>query len=138
MFFTGFALVTRSYVKMYGPPILKGIRELEKISLDMPEVSIMNTSILHEITRQISREGSPLQTIGWIAELAMTHFASSGVSLPAERRSSIISKSVESLGEYDFFFEWFRKPNQEQLNELIGRIDEGLAHLGCRYTITTK
>lgn len=131
-------MVTRSYVKLYGPPILQGIKELEKIPFDMPEVSVMNTGILMEITRQISRDGSPIQMFGFMAELAMDYFGKSAAFLPAERRSSIISKSVESLGEYDFFFEWARKPTLEDLNKLIEKIDERLAEIGCSYTITTR
>jgi len=55
-----------------------------------------------------------------------------------ERCRNIISKSGESLGEYDFFFEWFTEPSMAQLNELIDRIEKALAPLGCQYTITTK
>jgi len=59
-------------------------------------------------------------------------------SVPQERCSNIISKSSEELGGYDFFFEWFRNPSAEECNKLIEKIDEKLAPLGCKYTITTK
>ena len=51
---------------------------------------------------------------------------------------TIISKSGESLGEYDFFFEWFTKPTMSQVLGLITKIDEAMEKVGCRYSITTK
>ncbi len=55
-----------------------------------------------------------------------------------ERCGKIISKSGEMLGDYDFFFEWFKNPSQAEINQLIEKIDEALSPLGCSYTITTK
>jgi hypothetical protein len=91
----------RSYIKLSGPPVLKAIKELEKLAIQMPQVCVMDTII-------------------------------------AERCGKIVSKSGEMLGDHDFFFEWFKNPNQAELNDLIQKIDEALAPLGCRYTITTK
>ena len=68
----------------------------------------------------------------------MRYFSSSKISIPVERCHSIISKSGERLGGYDFFFEWFEEPSQNQINDLIEKIDEDLTPLGCYYTITTK
>jgi hypothetical protein len=133
-------LVTRSYIKIYGPSILEAIRALERISVEIPEVSIMNIVAWREIAGRIARElskGSP-GLITTMAELAINYFDASSISLSAERSKSIFSKSGESLGEYDFFFEWFRKPDKEQIYKLIEKVDEELADLGCRYTITTK
>jgi hypothetical protein len=116
----------RSYIKIYGPPILSAIKALEKVALDMPEVSIMDTIIA---------QGLP--AFGNEAVVA-SYFASLGAEVPVERRGKIISRSGELLGEYDFFFEWFKDPSIEDLNKLISKIDEALAPLGCKYTITTK
>jgi len=58
--------------------------------------------------------------------------------VPTERCGTIISKSGERLGEYDFFFEWFTEPTMEQLNELLRKVDEAMAEVGVRYTVTTK
>jgi hypothetical protein len=55
-----------------------------------------------------------------------------------ERCGTIISKSGESVGEYDFYYEWFKKPNVTEIESLIEKIDEALTPLGVRYTITTK
>ena len=38
-------LTLKSFVKLTGPPIVKAIKELEKISIGMPEVCIMDTII---------------------------------------------------------------------------------------------
>lgn len=42
------------------------------------------------------------------------------------------------MGDFDFVFHWAKKPEEEQLRNLIARIDEALKDLGCRYTITTS
>ena len=133
-------MVTRSYIKLYGPPVLEGIRTLEKISVEIPEVSIMNTVLWREIAGQITRDlrESPIRLMVMMAELAINHFAKSDIYLPAERSRNILSKAGESLGEYDFFFEWSKKPDREQLYKLLEKIDEELARLGCVYTVTTK
>jgi len=133
-------LVTRSYIKIYGPHFLQALKALEEISVEIPEVSIMNTIVWREIGERIARglsKGSP-GLITTMAELAMNYFDASSIPLSAERSKSIFSKSGDSLGEYDFFFEWSKKPNVEQVYKLIEKIDEGLANLGCKYTITTK
>ncbi len=115
----------KSYIKIYGPPILKAIRELEKVAIDSPEVCIMDTVI--------AVGGPQFNTQEGIADF----FGGFG-DITVERCSNIISKSGESLGEYDFFFEWFVDPTTDQLNELIGKIDKTLKPLKCMYTITTK
>lgn len=119
----------KSFIKIYGPPVLKAIRELEKIAVDLPEVCIMDTIIAGTDSYRDSFSG----------EGTMEYFKTMGASeISVERCSTIISESGESLGEYDFFFEWFTDPSIDQLNDLIGKIDEALASLGCKYTITTK
>ena len=112
-----------SYVKIYGPPILKALKALEKDAIDMPEVCIMDTSILAE----------PPNTMHGI----ISYFG--GGSIISEKRcNTIISKSGETLGEYDFFFEWFKKPTMKQLEDLIEKVDEALTPLNVKYTITSK
>ena len=59
-------------------------------------------------------------------------------AIDAIRCSNIISKSGDSLGEYDFFFEWFIIPTNEQVLTLIEHIEEALSEIDVRYTITTK
>lgn len=118
----------RSFIKIYGPPVLKAVKALEKIAIDMPEVCIMNT-IISDI--------APSSLDFRETEDIMSYFRPLG-DITITRCGTIISKSGEMLGEYDFFFEWFTDPSMDQLNELIEKIDEALAPLGCNYTITTK
>jgi len=115
----------RSYIKIYGPPVVKAIKALEKVAIDAPEVCIMDTFIEAYMPAFDSREG----TMGYFSGLG---------EIPIERCDKIISKSGEMLGEYDFYFEWFKEPTLTELNDFIEKIDEALAPLGCRYTITTK
>ncbi len=136
----------RSYIKIYGPPVLKTIRVLEGIAIDLPNVCIMNSVIIHEIPRFLSKDigggsapysSSPTQDpflSGW----TKNYFGSRGIEIPVERCNYIISRSGMSLGDYDFYFEWEVVPDNIKLFELIDKIDAKLAHLGCRYTITTK
>ena len=111
----------RSYIKIYGPPINKAIKALEKIATDLPQVCIMDSAIVHSMP-------SGYENIRQYFE----------VDWPSERCDTIISKYGEELGEYDFFFEWFKNPSPEELNDLIERIDDALTPLGCKYSITTK
>jgi hypothetical protein len=113
----------KSYIKIYGPPIVKAVKALEKVAIDMPEVCIMNTEIA--LWPQI--RGEPL----------INYFGGLGV-ISEERCGTIISKSGESLGEYDFLFEWFKKPKMSELHSLMEKIDNALTEVGVRYTITTK
>lgn len=118
-----------SYVKIFGPPLLKAIKALETVAVDVPEVCIMDTQV-------IGFSGFDSAGIGESAIQSL--FSSIGVEVPRERCAKFISKSGEKLGEYDFFFEWFKNPTPQELNSLIEKIDAALTPLGCRYTITTK
>ena len=124
----------KSYIKIIGPPIAKTIKALEKIAVDMPEVCIMSMPI--ETTLGISGSGfqslgSPFEQPGYVN----TYF---GAEMPEKRCSNIISKSGESLGEYDFYFEWFKTPPMESVVLLIEKIDAAVKQTGAKYTITTK
>ena len=115
----------RSYIKVYGPPVLEATRALERIAIGLPEVCIMDTAILNGVPRNLARD------VGG-------YFGAHGVEVPLERCRSIVSDARGSLGEYDFFFEWRVSPSVEQFHGLIEEIDGALVPLGCYYTITTK
>ena len=122
-----------SYIKLYGPPIYEAIKELDKLAIDMPQVCIMSNVIKASLPNYAERqESTPLIWGG-----AYDHFSELG-DVTVERCNTIISKSGEKLGEYDYFFEWFKKPNMDELNDLIKRIDKALKPLGTRYSIVTK
>jgi len=113
----------KSYIKIYGPPVVKAVKALEKVAVDMPEVCIMST----EFAMGLPLQGEPL----------MNYFGGPG-SISEERCGTIISKSGETLGEYDFFFEWFKKPTMSELHSFMEEIDDALTEVGVRFTITTK
>ena len=124
-------MTTTSYIKIYGPPVLKAIRELEKIAVDMPEVCIMDT-VMAGVPDYTAAFSDPDYTMSYFTQTL------GPVEIEVERCDTIISKSGEKLGEYDFFFEWFTRPTMAQINELIEKIDGALTPLGCKYTITTE
>jgi len=128
----------RSYIKIYGPPILEAIRELEKVAVDMPEVCIMDYVIQQDLSPRMARDlgGEKVETFN--ATIPGFFMQRTGVVVPVKRCHSIISKHGQKLGEYDFFFEWYKEPETAQLNDLIKKIDDALKPLGCLYTITTK
>lgn len=119
-----------SFIKIYGPPVLKAIRELGKIAVDMPEVCIMDT-VIASTTSDSMIYSTPEFSSGYFSNFYQG-------DIEVERCSNIISKSGQKLGEYDFFFEWFTDPTMDQINNLLEKIDETLTPLGCKYTITTK
>jgi hypothetical protein len=129
----------KSYVKVYGPPLLKALKALEKTAIGMPEVCIMDTTIAAGL-------GAPKMGMS-VMEMSeptldsmdgvMSFFGGEG-RISEERCGTIVSKSGESLGEYDFYYEWFTKPTMKQVEDLIERIDDAIAPTGAKYTITTK
>jgi hypothetical protein len=111
--------MVRSYIKIYGPPILKTLWNLEQVAMEMRK------------KRMVSYFSSI------IASYKSTKFASS-MDLPEQNDQQLVHHGAIALGDYDFFFEWESDPTTEQVTELIGRIDAVLADCDCRYTITTK
>lgn len=118
----------KSFIKIYGPPVLKAIRELEKIAIDMPEVCIMDTVIA----------SSGADYVSSARELSTQEYFSPLGTISLERCDTIISKSGERLGDNNFYFEWFAEPTLEQVNGLIEEIDAAMARVGARYSITTE
>jgi len=122
----------KSYVKLYGPSVSEAIVALRKVAIDFPEVCIMDTGISAAQDVTASGFGS-LDT-----PESIQSFFGGEKAISEERCDNIISKSGESLGEHDFFFEWFQKPSVAQVEELIIKIDEALVPTKARYTMTTK
>ena len=104
-----------SYIKVYGPPLLKAIKELEKVAVDMPEVCIMS-NIIAESPPESYRDS------GWLMDY-FTAIPGVGSAITVERCNNIISKSGEQLGEYDFFFEWFTGPSSASWKKGAVRIN---------------
>jgi hypothetical protein len=128
----------RTFIKIYGPPFTKVIEELEKIAIDIPQVCIMDEAISYDIPASIAKDVGGTVIESYDAVVHNYFMKRTRVRVPVERCSKIISESGELLGEFDFFFEWFKDPTHEELKELIQKIDKALKPLGCMYTITTK
>ncbi len=130
----------KSYIKLYGPPINTALKTLRSVAVDLPEVCVMDTALEAElgfgsIVGPGGISGAGGQASLDSVQMVMSYF---GNEIPEERCDTIISKSGERLGEYDFYFEWFQKPTVAQIEDLISKIDEALTPTGVRYTITTK
>ena len=124
-----------SYVKVYGPPLMKALKALQKVAVDMPEVCIMDTNI----QAAMDVPSAPSYGAGGpLFNSSQDIIAFFGIDIPEERCDTIISKSGQRLGEYDFYFEWFTTPTMAQIEDLIGKIDTVLEPLGVKYTLTTK
>ncbi|MBM3291323.1 hypothetical protein FJY84_01445 [Candidatus Bathyarchaeota archaeon] len=126
----------KSYIKIYGPPVLDAIQALEKLAIDTPEVCIMDplieTSLADIGITQVGSTYGPA-----VQERVMDYFRQYKEISP-ERCQKILSRGQGGIGEYDFVFEWHSKPNDEQVRNLIKNIDDTLKPIGVRYTITTK
>lgn len=122
----------KSYIKIIGPPIGKTIKALEKVAVDMPEVCIMSFPIEASLGSSYSMTGYGGQ------DDALNISSYFDAKMSEERCDKIISKSGERLGEYDFFFEWFKKPSMEDIMMLIEKIDKVVLETGANYSITTK
>ena len=118
-----------SYVKIYGPPILKAIKALEAVAVDMSKATGVKFS--HKCLPYPSRMQS--STNDWNAYLKNME----RTYLDCYEPIRIISDSHQMLGEYDFFFEWTEKPTMAKIEQLVEKIDEALKGLGCHYTLLT-
>jgi hypothetical protein len=102
----------RSYIKLYGPSIDRGLEALDEL---MKEIN------------KVYPYGEAIERIISVVDPSID--LKTGKSIRGGR---------EIIGEYDYVVEWANTPTLEQLRSLIRRIDEALLYTGCRYTITTK
>lgn len=114
----------------------KAIRTLEKMAYMTPEVCIMDASIIDKIPSAyqlgtMSAQGMTDWAVGYFGEIE-------DIDIRTDRCSKIISKSGEELGEYDFMFEWFEKPEKAQVEKLERDIVEALKPLGCKAEIVNR
>ncbi len=116
----------KSYVKVYGPPLLRALDELQKVADEMPNIPFYYHYVLGRIPVGKS-------TVAPISQ----EWLGIGEKYTAKYKTAV-SKSGHTLGNYDFFFEWEKDPDYEQMCDLIDKIDKALTPLGCKYTITTK
>ena len=100
----------RSYIKLMGPSIDKGIDALDNMLGELRR--------RHHIGERVSHIVSIVDPT---IDLVTGEHVSRG-----------------QLGDYDFYVEWLTPPNVEHVRGLIRQIDEALLYTGCRYSLTTK
>ena len=122
--------MVRSFVRIYGPPVLEAIDALESIAVEASKttgIKFSHTCIPYPERLQSSKTD-------WETFLKKMQ----DIYVDCYEPMKLISDSSYMLGEYDFFFEWDDKPSLEEIRGLIGKIDEALKGMGCMYTTTTK
>jgi len=102
----------KSYIKLIGPSIDRGIEALDRLVQDLSKRYKYGDMITHIVS-----------TIDPRIDL---------------RTGTLISRASIQIGDYDFVVQWKENPNPEQIRSLVRSIDEALLYTGCRYTITTK
>ncbi len=122
--------MTRSFVRVYGPPLVKAISALEAVAVELSKTTEVKFS--HKCLPYPSRMQS--NTNDWDAYLKNMK----KIYVDCYEPVKIISEAQSMLGEYDFFYEWAKEPTMKQVEDLLGKIDEAFDGLGCYYTLTTK
>ncbi len=122
--------MTKTYIKIYGPPLLKAIKSLEGVAVKMSKEKQVKFS--HKCIPYPTRLQSDNQDWNnYLNNLKNTY-------VECYEPAKIISEAHQTLGDRDFMFEWAEKPTLTQLNQLTEEIDAALGGLGVLYTMTTE
>jgi hypothetical protein len=122
--------MTKSYIRIYGPPLLKSIRILEGVAVEISnktEIKFSHKCVPYPTRMQSDRND-------WNAYLKNMQNTYRDCYEPEK----IISDASMTLGDYDFVFEWTSKPSIVQVEDLIANVDAALSDVGVLYTITTE
>jgi hypothetical protein len=122
--------MVKSYVRIYGPPLMKAIKTLEGVAVEMAkktEVKFSHKCVPYPTRMQSDRND-------WNSYLKNMRNTYKDCYEPEK----LISDASMTLGDYDFVFEWTSKPNLSKIEDLIEKIDEALADVGVMYTMTTE
>ena len=122
--------MAKSYVRIYGPPLLKAIKSLEGVAVEMANKTAVKFS--HKCVPYPTRMQSDRND--WNTYLQNMQKTYKDCYEPEK----IISDASMTLGDYDFVFEWTSKPSLQQIEELIAKVDTALADVGVLYTMTTE
>jgi len=122
--------LVKSYVKIYGPPVMEALMALEAIAVELSKATSVKFS--HTCIPYPTRYQSDQNDWNNYMKRMQQNY------VDCYEPVKLISESDQLLGEYDFFFEWSEDPKMDQLENLIGKIDEALVGMGCLYTITTE
>ena len=121
--------MAKTYVRIFGPPLLKAIKALEELAVDMSkttEVKFSHKCVPYPTQLQSDRRD-------WDSYLKNMR----KMYVDCYEPQKIISDASMTLGDYDFVFEWTDKPSMKKIKNLIERIDDKLSDLGCYYTLNT-
>lgn len=122
--------MTKTYVRIFGPPLLKAIKALEGVAVEMSkatEVKFSHKCVPYPTRMQSNRRDWD----SYLKNLSKTY-------TDCYEPEKIISDASVTLGEHDFVFEWASKPSMKKIEGLIEKIDESLTGLGVHYSLTTK
>lgn len=122
--------MTKTYVRIFGPPLLKAIKALEGVAVDMSKAIEIKFS--HKCVPYPTRLQSDKRD--WDSYLKNLQNTYKDCYEPQK----IISDASMTLGEYDFVFEWTEKPSMKKILGLIENIDGALGDLGVHYSLTTE
>jgi hypothetical protein len=130
MYFSKGSKMPKTYIRIYGPPVLKALRALEGVAVDMSKITDVKFS--HRCVPYPTR----MQTDdrGWDTYLKQLQSTYTDCYEPEK----IISDASMTLGEYDFVFDWSKKPTRKRLMELMDKVDSALSTTGVLYTMTTE
>ena len=122
--------MVKSYVRIYGPPLLKAIRKLEGVAVDLSNKTEIKFS--HKCVPYPTRlQSDKNDWNSYLQNLQKTY-------KDCYEPEKIISEASMTLGDYDFMFEWSSKPTLQQIEELIAQVDKALGEVGVLYTLTTE
>lgn len=122
--------MVKSYVRIYGPPLLKAIKALEGVAVTMSnkiEVKFSHKCVPYPTRMQSDKND-------WNAYLQNMKKTYTDCYEPEK----IISDASMTMGDYDFVFDWTSKPTITQIEDLIARVDAALEKVGVMYTLTTE
>lgn len=140
--------MVKSYIKLYGPPVTEGIRALEKIAIETTSkipMSYYHACLPNAIIDTWQGPTDREELTGKYGETMLNYYKIYNDEceylfneLEKEKQNKLISKSGHMLGDYDFFFEWQTKPREEDIFNLIKKIDDAMKTINLRYSIVTK
>ncbi|MCK4317377.1 hypothetical protein KAW53_01320 [Candidatus Bathyarchaeota archaeon] len=122
--------MTKTYVRIFGPPLLKAIKALEGVAVDMSKAIEIKFS--HKCVPYPTRlQSDKRDWNNYLKNLQKTY-------TDCYEPQKIISDASMTLGDYDFVFEWTEKPSMKKVLGLIENIDGALGDLGVHYSLTTE
>jgi len=127
--------LAKTYIRIYGPPLMKALQALEGVAIDISkerQVKFSHKCIPYPTRMQ---SGDP-QLVSRDWQNYLNNLKQSYVDCYEPEK--IISEAKQLLGDHDFMFEWVDKPTLKQVEGLIERIDVALAGTGVHYTLTTE